>query len=117
MQTEPAEARPRARDIGIRLGRMSPGRWNAITDVPGVLVGQTTLISGEGRHVPGVGPVRTGVTVILPHGGNLFREKVPGAVHVINGFGKCMGQEQIDELGTIEGPIALTGTMNVGLVT
>jgi D-aminopeptidase len=96
---------------------MAPGLLNAITDVPGVRVGHTTLISGSGPLVPGQGPVRTGVTVILPHGGNLFREKVPGAVHVINGFGKCMGQEQIEETGQIEGPIALTGTMNVGRVT
>ena len=109
--------RPRARDVGLRLGTMDPGTLNAITDVAGVRVGHTTLISGSGPLRPGHGPVRTGVTVILPHSGNLFREKVPGAVHVINGFGKCMGQEQIEELGQIEGPIALTGTMNVGRVT
>lgn len=109
--------RPRARDLGITLGLLPPGKHNAITDVPGVLVGHATLISGDGPLVPGQGPVRTGVTVILPHDGNLFREKVPAAIHVINGFGKCMGQEQIDELGNLEGPIALTGTMNVGLVT
>jgi D-aminopeptidase len=99
------------------IGTLPVGPLNAITDVAGVRVGQTTLIAGDGPLVPGRGPIRTGVTVILPHGGNLFREKVPGAIHVINGFGKCMGQEQVDELGTIEGPIALTGTMNVGLVT
>ena len=109
--------RPRARDAGIRFGQMPTGKYNAITDVAGVRVGHTTLISGEGALVPGKGPVRTGVTVILPHQGNLFREKVPAAIHVINGFGKCMGQEQVDELGNLEGPIALTGTMNVGLVT
>lgn len=109
--------RPRAREFGIVIGRLPTGRHNAITDVADVLVGQTTIMRGEGALVPGVGPVRTGVTVILPHRGNLFREKVPAAIHVINGFGKCMGQEQIDELGVIEGPIALTGTMNVGLVT
>jgi D-aminopeptidase len=96
---------------------MATGQWNAITDVSGVRVGQVTLIEGDGPLVPGKGPVRTGVTVIMPHEGNLFREKVPGAIHVINGFGKCMGQEQVDELGNLEGPIALTGTMNVGLVT
>lgn len=96
---------------------MPTGTLNAITDVPGVRVGHTTLISGEGPLNPGHGPVRTGVTVILPHSGNLFREKVPAAIHVINGFGKCMGQEQVDELGNLEGPIALTGTMSVGLVT
>ncbi|CAN5547581.1 P1 family peptidase [soil metagenome] len=109
--------RPRARDLGIKLGTMPPGQHNAITDVPVVLVGHTTLIDGEGPLVPGQGPVRTGVTAILPHGGNLFLEKVPAAIHVINGFGKCMGQEQVEELGNLEGPIALTGTMNVGLVT
>lgn len=96
---------------------MATGERNAITDVRDVRVGQVTLIEGDGLLVPGNGPVRTGVTVILPHGGNLFREKVPCAIHVINGFGKCMGQEQVDELGNLEGPIALTGTMNVGLVT
>lgn len=109
--------RPRARDLGIKLGTMPHGQHNAITDVPGVLVGQTTLIAGDGPLVPGQGPVRTGVTAILPHGGNLFREKAPAAIHVINGFGKCMGQEQVEELGNLEGPIVLTGTMNVGLVT
>lgn len=110
------QERPRARELGIVLGTLPTGRHNAITDVPGVLVGHSTLISGEGRLIPGEGPVRTGVTVILPHGGNLFREKVPAAIHVINGFGKCMGQEQVEELGNLESPIALTGTMNVGLV-
>lgn len=109
--------RPRAREFGITIGHLPTGTHNGITDVAGVRVGQTTLIRGEGPLVPGVGPVRTGVTVILPHTGNLFREKVPAAIHVINGFGKCMGQEQVEELGNIEGPIALTGTMNVGLVT
>jgi D-aminopeptidase len=96
---------------------MATGPANAITDVGDVRVGHVTLINGDGALVPGKGPVRTGVTVILPHGGNLFREKVPCAIHVINGFGKCMGQEQVEELGNLEGPIALTGTMNVGLVT
>ncbi len=113
----PQDTRPRARDIGLRIGQLPTGAHNAITDVAGVRVGQTTLIEGEGPLRPGHGPVRTGVTVILPHPGNLYRDKVPAAIHVINGFGKCMGQEQIDELGTIESPIALTGTMNVGRVT
>ncbi len=111
-----AESRPRARDVGLVLGTLPTGPENAITDVPEVRVGQVTLISGEGPLVPGRGPVRTGVTVILPHGGNCFREKVPGAIFVLNGFGKCFGQEQVDELGVIESPIALTGTMNVGVV-
>lgn len=101
----PMNARPRAREIGIQPGILPTGALNAITDVEGVRVGQTTLIRGEN--------VRTGVTVILPHGGNLFREKVPAAVFVGNGFGKLMGSTQIDELGEIESPIALTSTLNV----
>jgi D-aminopeptidase len=105
LTTLSAPARPRARDIGIVPGVLPPGPLNAITDVGGVRVGQTTLIRGE--------TVRTGVTVILPHGGNLFREKVPGAVFVGNGFGKLMGSTQIQELGEIESPIALTATLNV----
>ncbi|RIK47176.1 MAG: aminopeptidase [Chloroflexi bacterium] len=109
--------RPRARDIGLHIGHLPTGPLNAITDVAGVLVGHTTIIRGEGALQPGIGPVRTGVTVILPHAGNVFRDKVPAAIHVVNGFGKCMGQEQVEELGNIEGPIALTGTLNVGLVT
>jgi D-aminopeptidase len=100
-----APARPRARELGITPGILPTGPLNAITDVAGVKVGQTTVIRGEN--------VRTGVTVILPHGGNLFREKVPGAVFVGNGFGKLMGSTQIEELGEIESPIALTSTLNV----
>ena len=100
-----APGRPRARDLGITPGTLPPGPLNAITDVAGVRVGQTTVIRGE--------TVRTGVTVILPHGGNLFREKVPAAVFVGNGFGKLMGSTQIQELGEIESPIALTSTLNV----
>ncbi len=77
-------SRPRARDIGIDIGIFVPGRWNAITDVQGVKVGHVTLIKGEGgKLVPGVGPVRTGVTVILPHDGNMFQEKVPAALYVL----------------------------------
>ena len=108
--------RPRARDAGLVLGTLPAGPFNAITDVPGVLVGHVTLILGDGPLVPGQGPVRTGVTVILPHPGNIFLEKVPAAVFVMNGFGKSIGQEQIDELGVIESPIALTNTLNVGIV-
>ncbi len=96
---------PRARDLGLAPGRLPPGRWNAITDVPGVRVGHATLIEGQS--------VRTGVTAVLPHGGNLFRDKVPGAVFVFNGFGKLMGSTQVDELGEIETPILLTSTLNV----
>ena len=98
--------RPRARDIGIVPGAGTPGPLNAITDVAGVAVGHTTLHEGD--------RVRTGVTAILPHSGNLFREKVPGAVFVGNAFGKLAGSTQVDELGTIETPIILTNTLSVG---
>lgn len=97
--------RPRARDIGLKIGILPVGKLNAITDVEGVRIGQTTIMRGD--------TVRTGVTAILPHAGNLFQEKVPGAVFVGNGFGKLMGSTQIDELGEIETPILLTSTLNV----
>lgn len=108
--------RLRARQVGLVIGSGTPGLQNAITDVPGVLVGHTTLIRGEGKLVPGKGPVRTGVTAILPHEGNLYTEPVVGAIHVINGFGKAVGIAQVLELGRIETPILLTSTLNVGLV-
>ena len=98
--------RPRARDLGIAPGVFQPGPLNAITDVSGVRVGHATMI--EGDHV------RTGVTVIVPHTGNVFQDKVPGAVFVGNAFGKLAGSTQVDELGTIETPIALTNTLSVG---
>jgi D-aminopeptidase len=98
--------RPRARDIGLTPGVLSPGPLNAITDVTGVRVGHTTLNTGDS--------VRTGVTVVVPHGGNVFQEKVPGAVFIGNAFGKLAGSTQVDELGTIETPIALTNTLSVG---
>ena len=107
---------PRARELGLVASDLPTGAHNAITDVSGVRVGHATLIQGDGPLVPGTGPVRTGVTVVQPHGGNLFREKVHAAVHTINGFGKPLGFEQVRELGNIESPIALTGTLNVGLV-
>ena len=100
------EARPRIRDIGVTPGIFPPGRWNAITDVEGVRVGHRTLVRGES--------VRTGVTAILPHGGNLFQEKVPAAVHVGNGFGKAAGFLQVQELGNLETPVILTNTLAVG---
>lgn len=108
----------RVRELGLeswfqRWWRLSPGPRNAITDVIGVRVGHFTLIQGEGPLRRGQGPFRTGVTVIVPHGGDLYREKVPAAVHVINGFGKSVGLEQIRELGVLETPIALTSTLNV----
>jgi len=99
------EVRPRARDVGIEIGMMSPGPLNAITDVGGVLVGQRSVIEGDS--------IRTGVTAILPHSGNLFTEKVRGAIVVRNGFGKLVGLSQVNELGQIETPILLTGTLSV----
>ena len=101
-----AQDRPRARDLGITPGSLTPGKLNAITDVAGVAVGHTTIVDGD--------RVRTGVTAILPHGGNLFREKVAGAVFVGNAFGKLAGSTQVQELGTIETPIVLTNTLSVG---
>jgi D-aminopeptidase len=101
-------ARPRARDIGLAPGVFEPGPNNAITDVAGVSVGHATLNQGDS--------VRTGVTVIIPHQGNVFQDKVPGAVFVGNAFGKLAGSTQVDELGTIETPIGLTNTLSVGAV-
>jgi D-aminopeptidase len=104
--------RPRIRDLGLSVGNLPTGTHNAITDVDGVRVGHTTLSSGEGPLVPGQGPVRTGVTVILPHGDDLFQHKVRAAVHTINGFGKVRGFEEVRELGIVETPIALTNTLS-----
>ena len=95
----------RVRELGCKPGRLSPGPLNAITDVGGVRVGHTTLVRPPN--------VRTGVTIILPHNGNLFQQKVRGAVFVGNAFGKLAGSTQVQELGTIESPIALTATLNV----
>jgi D-aminopeptidase len=97
----------RARDLGIIVGIMAPGKNNAINDVHGVVVGQKTLIKGDS--------IRTGVTAILPHSGNLFQEKVAAAIYVANGFGKLVGSTQVEELGVIETPIILTNTLNVFL--
>ena len=100
-----SEQRPRMREFGIKTGILSPGPLNAITDVSGVKVGQVTLIEGNS--------IRTGVTAILPHGGNIFQQKVPGAIYVANGFGKLTGISQVEELGNIETPIILTNTLSV----
>ncbi len=97
--------RGRIRDFGIEPGILNPGTWNAITDVTGVKVGHKTLIGGDS--------IRTGVTVVIPHEGNLFQEKVPAAVCVGNGFGKALGFTQVVELGNLETPIALTNTLGV----
>ncbi len=100
------QERKRARDLGIKIGILPTGKLNAITDVAGVMVGQTTLIQGSG--------VRTGVTAILPHEGNIFQEKVPAAIFVGNGFGKLAGTTQVQELGNLESPVILTNTLSVG---
>ncbi len=105
--------RIRARDAGIRFDGMPTGAMNAITDVCGVRVGHSTLISGSGGLVEGSGPIRTGCTVIFPGPDNVFQNKVPAATFVLNGFGKSVGLAQIDELGDLESPIALTNTLSV----
>jgi D-aminopeptidase len=109
-------ARVRARDLGIVLGRFSPGRYNAITDVDGVRVGQVTLIQGEGPLVVGQGPVRSGVTVILPHEGNLGADPLFAGYHVLNGNGEMTGLPWIEESGLLTTPIAITNTHSVGVV-
>ena len=97
--------RRRARDLGMAPGVLPTGKWNAITDVQGVKVGHVTLIEGD--------DIRTGVTAILPHGGNVFQDKVPAGIVVGNGFGKLMGSTQLNELGEIETPIVLTNTLSI----
>jgi D-aminopeptidase len=108
IQSQKTENRPRAREAGVTVGILPVGPLNAITDVDGVRVGQSTLIKGDN--------IRTGITVILPHAGNVFQEKVPAAVFIGNAFGKLMGSTQIEELGELESPIALTSTLNVARV-
>lgn len=104
--TTPSQnARPRLRDLGLSTGILTPGPWNAITDVPGVRVGHLTLVEGS--------DIRTGATAILPHPGNLFQDKVPAGLVVGNGFGKLAGSTQVEELGEIETPIVLTNTLAV----
>jgi D-aminopeptidase len=100
-----ANDRPRALDIGLKVGVLTPGPFDAITDVAGVTVGHSTIIRSD--------DVRTGVTAVVPHSGNLYREKVPGAIFVGNGFGKLAGSTQVDELGNIETPVLLTNTESV----
>jgi D-aminopeptidase len=104
-QSTTRQARPRARDLGLKVGVLPSGPLDAITDVAGVEVGQTTIIRGDN--------IRTGVTAVLPHSGNVYREKVPGAIFVGNGFGKLVGSTQVDEMGDIETPILLTSTLSV----
>lgn len=107
---------PRARDLGIRIGRMEPGPLNAITDVAGVRVGHTTLVSGEGRLRVGEGPVRTGMTVVIPHDGDIWTEPVFAGAHRLNGNGELTGLEWIRENGMLGGAIGITNTHSVGIV-
>ncbi len=104
-QSAGSDTRPRASDLGLKVGILPSGPLDAITDVAGVEVGQTTIIRGDN--------IRTGVTAVLPHSGNLYREKVPGAVFIGNGFGKLAGSTQVEEMGEIETPILLTNTVSV----
>jgi D-aminopeptidase len=103
--SSPSNIRPRVSDLGLKVGVLPAGPLDAITDVAGVEVGQTTIIRGD--------DIRTGVTAVLPHSGNLYREKVPAAIFVGNGFGKLTGSTQVDEMGDIETPILLTSTTSV----
>src|SRR3982751_3973635 len=100
--------RRRLRELGYAVGRFPTGDRNALVDVPGVLVGHRTLIEGD--------RLRSGVTAILPHDGNLYADKVLGGCHVINGYGKAAGLSQLAELGTVESPLLLTSTLSVGPV-
>ena len=113
-QTEP---RRRARELGIPLGKYRPGRYNAITDVEGVLVGHSTIVRGAGTLKRGEGPVRTGVTAILPSSGNVYMERCVGGGFVLNGAGEISGLTQVMEWGLIETPILLTNTLSVGAVS
>ncbi len=111
-----AAGRPRARALGITIGRLPIGPWNAITDVAGVRVGHATLISGDGPLVVGRGPVRSGVTVILPRSGDVGRDPVFAGHHVLNGNGEMTGMAWVAESGLLTTPVALTNTHSVGVV-
>lgn len=114
--TDQTTGRARARDLGIRIGRLNPGRWNAISDVAGVRVGHTTINKGAGPLVVGQGPVRTGVTVIWPHEGNPGVDPVFAGCHVFNGNGEMTGMVWVEESGLLTTPIAITNTHSVGVV-
>lgn len=109
-------SRPRLRDLGITIGTLPTGPLNAITDVPEVRVGHSTIIHGEGELRVGEGPARTGVTAIHPHDGSVFSSLVPAAIAVMNGAGEITGRSQVDEYGLLETPILITNTLSVGAV-
>ncbi|MCA9513676.1 MAG: P1 family peptidase [Myxococcales bacterium] len=114
MSVVPGEPRRRLRELGIAIGRFEPGPFNAITDVEGVRVGHTTLHTGSGPLVVGEGPVRTGVTAILPNEGTVFNERLIAGTFVLNGAGELAGLTQLNEWGLLETPILLTNTLSVG---
>jgi D-aminopeptidase len=103
--------------LNLHIGTCKKGDSNTIADVEGVSVGHCTLIQGEGPLIPGKGPVRTGVTAIIPHPGNVYQEKLLANCHIINGYCKPIGLIQVRELGVLETPIVLTNTLSVGIVT
>ncbi len=107
--------KPRLRDLGITIGTQPTGPWNAITDVPGIRVGHTTVIHGEGALRLGHGPARTGVTAIHPHEGSAFTSMPPAAIAILNGAGEITGRSQVDEYGVLESPILITNTHAVGM--
>ncbi|MGI8855363.1 MAG: P1 family peptidase [Thermomicrobiales bacterium] len=108
--------KPRLRDLGITIGTQPTGAYNAITDVPGVRVGHTTMIHGDGALRVGEGPARTGVTAIHPHEGSVFQQMIPASIAILNGAGEITGRSQVDEYGLIETPILITNTLSVGAV-
>ena len=114
--TAEGRRRPRARELGVRIGRLDPGPLNAITDVAGVRVGQTTIVRGEGKLVVGEGPVRTGVTVVLPRDDERRHEPVFAGYHRLNGNGEMTGTHWIEESGLLTSPVAITNTHSVGTV-
>jgi D-aminopeptidase len=114
MEAGNSGSRARARELDVAPGVIAPGGHNAITDVPGVRVGHSTIVRGEGKHRPGHGPVRTGVTAILPRAGNVFEDRVVGGAFVLNGAGEISGLTQVVEWGLVETPILLTNTLSVG---
>jgi D-aminopeptidase len=109
-------SKPRLRDLGVTIGTLPTGAWNAITDVPGVRVGHTTVVHGSGALRVGEGPARTGVTAIHPHEGSVFQQLIPAAIEILNGAGEITGRSQVDEYGILETPILITNTLSVGEV-
>lgn len=108
--------KPRLRDLGITIGTQPTGAYNAITDVPGVRVGHTTVVHGAGPLRVGEGPARTGVTAIHPHEDSVFQQMIPASIAILNGAGEITGRSQVDEYGLIETPILITNTLSVGAV-